>query len=86
MGLVSNDWSTFDGWAVSRGFDPLTLPFDRFLSVVYHWATRGGEPEEVEKFNTRLYRPPKGEVATHGPWTAEAETAAFAAFKAQVSN
>lgn len=79
------NWTAFDGWAVTLGFDPLSLPADRLLSVIYHWATKDGDQQGIARFDSRLYMPPKGVEATVGPWTAEAETSAFAAFKAQMT-
>lgn len=76
-------WAAFDGWAASslNGGDPLTLPPDRFFNLIYHWIVRDGEPDEVRKFDQRLWVPPKGAVPPKGsPWSAEAETAAFRSF------
>lgn len=84
--LMEDRWETFDGWYAveASGNDPLDLPFDRLLSVVYYWATQEADEQEVQKFDTRLHRPPPGVVPTTGPWTAEAETAAFKSVKAMV--
>lgn len=79
------DWTEFDGWAVTQGFDPLDLPVDRLLSVIYFWATKDGDESGKARFDTRLYMPPKGVAPTVGPWTAEAETSAFSSFKAQMT-
>lgn len=65
----------------SRGIDTLALPMDRFLSLIYWWLTDGVSPQEIERFNIRLWMPPKGVVPTQGPWTPEAETSAFKSLK-----
>lgn len=85
LAMASGQWDTFDGWTAAQGVDPLALPFDRLLSLIYFWATKDGDPEQVERFYIRLWRPPPGETPTKGPWTAEAEMDAFRAFKAQVT-
>lgn len=83
--MVEDAWSTFDGWAVSQGFDPRELEGDRLLSAAYYWATKDGDQESIKKFDTKLYMPPKGVAATEGPWSPEAETNAFNAFKSSIS-
>jgi hypothetical protein len=80
--LADEHWVTIDGEAALRGVDPMSLPFDRFLNAVHHFATREGSPDAVRKFEIRLWMPPPGVVATRGPWSAEAETRAFKALKA----
>ena len=80
-----DSWASFDGWAASTlsgaETDPLRLPPDRFFNLIYYWIVRDGEPDEVKKFDQRLWVPPKGVVPPKGsPWSAEAETAAFKSF------
>jgi len=80
-------WPSFDGWAASTmaGQDPLMLPLDRFLNLVYYWLVRDAPADEVEKFDRRLWRPPPGVRPAEGsPWSAERESAAFGSFAAQV--
>jgi hypothetical protein len=84
--IADEHWVTFDGPAALRGVDPLELPFDRFLNAVHHFAIKDGQPDAVRKFETRLWMPPPGVVATRGPWSAEAETQAFKALKAGLGN
>lgn len=62
----------------------MDLPEDRLLNLVYFLATDGAEPVEVAKWEAKLWLPPKGEVVTQGPWSAEAETQAFKSFVSQV--
>lgn len=85
ISLIKNDWSTFDGLLASRNVDPLQLPFDRFLSAIYWWVTKGAPQDALERFERKLWMPPKGVAAAPGsPWSPESETAAFAALAAQV--
>lgn len=84
--LVRKEWASFDGLMASQNVDPLLLPPDRFLSLVYWWAVRNAsEQADIDKFDRRLWIPPKGRAAPAGsPWSAEAETAAFGSLAAQV--
>lgn len=86
MNLARQHWATFDGWAAARNVDPLDLPPDRMLSLVYYWSIRNADSREaIDKFDRRLWMPPKGREAPKGsPWSAEAETAAFGSLAAQV--
>lgn len=87
LATIKAHWVAFDGWAVTvlAGGDPLRLPLDRYLNLIYHWLTDGADREEIAKFDKRLWMPPKGVAAPKGsPWSAEAETGAFRAFVAQV--
>lgn len=85
MDLAHEHWRDLDGWATARQIDLGDLPVGRFTNLVYYWWTEGADPKEVEKFERRLYIPPKNVVAKVGPWSAEAETAAFAAAKAALT-
>lgn len=85
LNTAKAQWSAFDGWAAASlsGADPLDLPLDRFVNLIYWWAIRDAEPEEIPKFDQRLWRPPPGVAPAPGsPWSAEAETAAFKGFAA----
>lgn len=82
MGLADQNWLRFDGWSAARGVDPLELPPQRFLTLVYHFATREGSPDDIAKFDRRLWVPVKGAVPPpESPWSAANETNAFKAFK-----
>ena len=81
--LAAQDWARFDGSLAVLGIDPLQLPPDRFLNAIYYWLVNGHSSDAVDKFNRRLWMPPKGVAPTRGPWSAEAETAAFQGFKKQ---
>lgn len=88
--IVTDAWPDIDGHlALASGIDPLELPIDRLLNLAWAWAIKPAEhaddPErEIEAFRRRLWIPPPGVTPTAGPWTPEAETAAFGAFAAQV--
>lgn len=59
------------------------LPMERFCNFIWYYLTRNaGKQSDIDKLKTRLWRPPPGQVAKKGPWTAEAETAAFQSLKA----
>lgn len=83
--FANDNWMALDGWAASQNVDPLDLGADRFLSLVYHFATKDGDEAGIDKFDARLWMPPVGVAAVKGPWTAEAETSAFRAFAAEVT-
>ena len=44
-------WPTFDGWCASRNLDPLDLPWDRWLNLVYYFATRNMSTEDKTEFD-----------------------------------
>lgn len=91
VGAVSSteEWPRFDGWLASQGIDPLELPTDRLLNLIYHYLVRDGDRGSKEgqaalrKFEAQLWRPPVGQVG-EGVWSAEAETAAFRSLKARL--
>lgn len=69
-----------------KGLDPLSMPFDRFLNVVYVWLLGERDEVETQKFNAKLWIQPKGaEIPAESPWSAENESKAFAAFKAETT-
>ena len=39
-------WHQIDGACARAGFDPLALPFDRFLNLVYAWAVERVQADE----------------------------------------
>lgn len=87
LSAAFDGWDSFDGWATSRlgGGDPLDLPLDRFINLIWYYLTKGATPESVEKFKARLWIPPKGaEIPRESPWSAENEMAAFNTLMAQV--
>lgn len=64
----------------------MDLPADRLLSLVYWWAVKDfQEQNDLDKFEEQLWRPPAiGVVVTQGPWSAEEETASFAALAREI--
>lgn len=61
------------------------MPLGRFLNFVWWWLTRNAASEkDVLKIRAQLWRPPKGEEPTRGPWSPEAETRALQSFKKQL--
>lgn len=83
LALIGQDWARFDG---SRIDDPLEMPIDRFLSTIYSYWIRENQLERTAIMNLDriLWMPPAGVIPIAGPWTAEAEAAAFSAVKAQL--
>lgn len=80
LGYARQHWVSIDGEYAP--LDPLDLPFDRFLNLTYVHATRDMDPAAVRRFDLRLWVPPPGDTTpAQGPWSAEAETAAFKAVK-----
>jgi hypothetical protein len=84
--IALDNWREIEGFAVSQGLEDLRkMRLGRFCSFIYWYATRNAEDEASKrKFDARLWQPPPGEVAK-GPWSPEAETAAFAGLKAGLS-
>lgn len=66
--------------------DLRTLPLDRFCNFVWWWWTKDApDSTEVAKIRARLWVPPKGIAPTTGPWSPEAETAAFKALSTSLN-
>ncbi len=82
--MAEDNWQALDGYAVSQGMAELgKLPLSRFLNFVHWWATRNIEDQAgLDAFEQKLWMPPAGVEVTRGPWSAAAESAAFAAAKA----
>lgn len=83
---AASTWSELTGWSLSRGItEPLTdLPLSRFEALVWWFVIKDAEPDDVERIRARLWQPPKGVAPKTGPWSAEAEMAAFSAVKAKL--
>lgn len=47
-------WPYFDGWCASRNVEPMELPWDRWLNLVYYFATRNASTEDKEKFDAEI--------------------------------
>lgn len=39
IGVAGQFWREIDGACARQGFDPIDLPIDRFLNMVYTWYT-----------------------------------------------
>ena len=85
--LAQVNWAKIDGMMASQGLDPLELPADRMMNLIYWWATKDAyDQQELNRFERQLWRPPLGARAPAGsPWSSEAETAAFQAFAAETT-
>ena len=82
LALAVEHWKDLDGYAVSHGMPTLTeLPFDRFCNYVWWWSVKGADEKQREKFESRLYMPPKGVAVEQGPWSVDAETSAFSSLR-----
>lgn len=79
-------WVRIDGQMARQGVDPMELPFDRLLSVIYVYLIGESDEDQIQKFDLKLFRPPPGWKApiTEGPWSAGAERSALSAFAVQV--
>lgn len=85
--MVYGNWMMFDGWAASKGFDPLGAPIGRVLSAAYTWRMSHCEKKsDVDKVDMHIWGPPpmrmaSGRVRDQTPvgWSDEAEEAAFMA-------
>lgn len=75
-----------DGYLIGHGSPPLRdLHVDDALAFIWWFFTREAEKDEVDKFRVRLWIPPTPTtpIPASSPWSAESETRAFAAFKAE---
>lgn len=73
------------GETLVSGIDLWEATVEDVASIIWWWATRNADEKGKGKLERELWRPPKGEKA-QGVWSAESETAALAAFKAQTSS
>jgi hypothetical protein len=63
----------------------MALPFNRFLNLVYFWATEDAEDKEKDKFDIRLNMPdartrakrPTAAIVQSSPWSKENEESAL---------
>ena len=63
VALLATYWREIDGACARQGFDPLDLPFDRLLNLVYAWVEERmayAKDEDRTRFNEWLWEPPKG--------------------------
>lgn len=61
------------------------IPLQRLLNFAYWKFTEHGDQQWIDRFRSRLWMPPKGEMPDErSPWSATNESAGFAALQAQV--
>ena len=84
------NWETLDGYAVAHGMGDLRLlDLDRFCNFVWYMLTRNADKKDTDSLRAKIWVPPPKSVAPipkNSPWSAEAETAAFKAVKAQLTS
>ena len=82
------NWDTLDGYAVAHGMGDLRdLSLERFCNFVWYMLTHNSEKKDVDQMRSRLWVPPpksQAPIPKNSPWSAESETAAFRAVKAQL--
>lgn len=47
-------WNEFDGWAISKGFDPLEIPSRRLYSAIWYWMIDGQDEKAIEGIHSAL--------------------------------
>lgn len=52
--LEDKVWPVFDGWCASRGIEHEDLRWDRWLNLVYYFATRNASTEDKDKFDAAI--------------------------------
>lgn len=83
--LADDFWHEIDGACARQGFDPLTLPFHRFLNLVYSWVcdrlkySQEGREQLDEALFGEDARRPRGEPDNVAPEVVEEEMALFRA-------
>lgn len=87
--IAREHWADLDGYAVGHGVpDPRKLPLDRFCHWVWWMLSRNSSDSDREKLRAKIWRPPLNldhPIEARSPWSAENETKAFAAIKAQLN-
>jgi len=82
---LAHNWMRFDGWCVTRGFDPHAAPFGRVLAGGYAWLVGMCEKEsQVRQLDAELWGPappklPSGRLRDAPPpgWNDATEEASF---------
>ena len=68
----------------------MALALDRFLNILYFFATENAEDDDKNKFDIQLYKPTEkarltgAALAPGSPWSKEAEEAALSGFVASL--
>ena len=52
--LEDKVWPVFDGWCAARGVEHEDLRWDRWLNLVYYFATRNASTEDKDKFDAAI--------------------------------
>lgn len=47
-------WHFFDGWCTAQGLDHESLPWDRWLNLVYYFAVRNASEESKKEFDAAM--------------------------------
>jgi hypothetical protein len=58
--VAAGNWALIDGEYSGQGFDIFSLPFHRFLSVIYSWYVQRLSQEDRMKFEMELTKPLRG--------------------------
>ncbi len=86
-GIAAARWQEIDGTcAQAGGFDPLSLPIDRFCNMIYAWAVE--RVKDREEFDQMLTAPlPGSKVKKPDPTSAELqdEGASFMALQSELA-
>ncbi len=82
IGVASGQYAAFDGYCAARNVEPLQLPLDRALNLIYFWFTEHMDSEGKQRFDMQLSMPPAGVEPTTGPWSAEEMGGGFMALAA----
>lgn len=85
-GIAHDNWMDVEGYALTHGVgDIRQLNLSQFCSFMWHMIAQGHEDQpSLDRTKAKLWKPPKGEVATQGPWSPEAEQDSFNALKSQL--
>ena len=64
----------------------MALPLDRFLNLIYYYATEGATSDDRQKFDNKLNMPPVGvqRLSEASPWTKQNEEASLSSLAAAV--
>jgi hypothetical protein len=82
LSAALREWYFFDGYAVGNGLGDLgELELDRFVNFVRWLTTRNMGEDQLTSYETKLFRPVKGDQPAAGPWAPDAETNALAALR-----
>lgn len=58
VAILSNairNWTEFDAWALSKGFDPLEIPSRRLMAAAWLFLTEPMDQEQKENLIDQLY-------------------------------